>query len=90
MTTILVNDVGTEIIVDCGVNVSTATVRKIYVRSPTGAKKNWNASAEGTTAIKYALIEGDIDISGEWELQSYIEMPGWKGRGTWAILNVEN
>ena len=88
--TIRVGDVGTSIILDCGLDVSTATVRKIYVRSPTGAKKTWNASAEGTNSIKYALIEGDIDISGEWELQSYIEMPGWKGRGTWAILNVEN
>ena len=76
--------------VDILAALKTASVRKIYAVSPVGVKKTWTAAADTATTIKYTLLAGDIDVSGEWELQSYIEMPGWKGRGTWAILKVEN
>lgn len=90
MNTIRVNDIGTEIVLDCGIDISTATVRKIYAKSPVGGKKTWTAAASGTNSISYVLLPGDIDVSGNWQVQSYVEMPGGKWRGTWAILNVEN
>lgn len=30
-----------------------------------------------------------LDAS-KWEFQSYIEMPGWKGRGEWATVEVKD
>lgn len=89
MTSIFVGDVGTEFILDCGVDISTATVRKIIVRKPvTGEKVEWTASAEGTNSIKYTTIEGDISSPGIMTLQAYIEMPNWKGYGTKVNVQV--
>lgn len=31
---------------------------------------------------------GDLALPGRWKLQAYIEMPGWKGKGEWAELEV--
>lgn len=89
MTTIFVGDTGTEIILDCGVDVSSATVRKIIVRKA-GAKVEWVASPSGVNAIKYVTQAGDIDRPGTWSFQAYIEMPGWKGLGEVAETIVKS
>ena len=88
MTTIFVNDVGTDIILNCGVDISTATVRKIRAKNPLNVVVEWVAVASGIDSIKYTLQTGDVSIAGLWKLQAYVEMPGWKGRGTWADLVV--
>ena len=88
MTTVFVGDVGTEISLDCGVDVSTATVRNIIVRKQNGSKLTWGAVADGTNAIKHVSILGDLDAPGTWKLQAYVEMPGWKGFGEVATLVV--
>jgi len=31
---------------------------------------------------------GDLDVVGDWELQTYVEMPGWKGSGELVTLRV--
>ena len=88
MTTVFVGDVGTEISLDCGVDVSTATVRNIVVRKQNGGKLTWGAVADGTNAVKHVTILGDLDAPGSWKLQAYVEMPGWKGFGEVATLVV--
>ncbi len=88
MTTVFVGDVGTEIVLNCGVDVSTATVRNIIARSPDGTKSTWSAVADGSKAIKHVLVDGDLDLPGSWKLQAYVEMPGWKGYGEVAVLTV--
>ena len=82
MTAVFAGDIGTEFILDCGVDISTATVRKIIVRKPvTGERVEWIASAEGTNSIKYTTVDGDISSAGIMTLQAYVEMPTWKGYG---------
>lgn len=89
MTAIFVGDVGTEFILDCGVDISTATVRKIIVRKPvTGQRVEWNAVAEGTNSIKYVTVDGDISAAGIMTVQAYIEMPTWKGYGNKVNVTV--
>lgn len=90
MTTVSVlkDDVGTELVFDCGADVSSATVRRIYAKPPYGGMRVWDAELEGTHFIKYLTKEGDLDITGRWKLQVYIEMPGWKGRGDYVTLRV--
>lgn len=90
MTTLFVGDVGTEIALDCGVDISTATVRNIVVRKSNGAKVTWAASADGTDGVVYTTLADDINVAGPWSLQAYIEMPGWKGYGAVVKLNVIN
>lgn len=89
MSEVFTGDVGTEIEVDCGVDVSTATVRKLKVRRPNGTQVEWAASAKGTTKISYVVADGDLSMPGVWQIQAYIEMPGWKGRGGIAKLEVK-
>lgn len=90
MTKVFVGDEGTAIVLDCGVDVSSATVRQILATKPSGVKVTWTAVAEGVNSIKYIVQAGDLSIPGLWKLQAYIEMPGWKGKGEWAELEVAN
>ena len=87
MTTVYVGDTP-EIVLDCGANISTATVRNIIVKKPDGSKIIWAASAEGTNSIKYVAVTGDIDLVGAWKVQAYIEMPTWKGHGSQTFFSV--
>ena len=89
MSNVFVGDVGTEIVLDCGVDISSATLRKIIVRKPmSSTRTEWNAIAEGSTSIKYVTTEGDIDSAGIMTLQAYVEMPNWKGYGNKVNVNV--
>jgi hypothetical protein len=87
-TSVFMGDVGTEIIVDCGADITTATVRSIVVRKPSGVKVIWPAEMLTSTMIKYTVLEGDLDIPGKWKLQAYVEMPSGKWFGEVAALNV--
>jgi len=89
MAQIFIGDVGTEIILECGVDVSSATVKYVIARGPRGPKLTWVAVLDTPTAIKYAIQVGDITQPGEWSFQSYVEMPGWKGFGEIAMLTVK-
>jgi hypothetical protein len=87
--TVFVGDVGTEFILDCGVDVSEATVMKIIVAKPCGGPVvEWPAVAEGPNAIKYKALAGDLDVDGIYCIQAYIEMPGWSGSGEAAIFEA--
>ena len=90
MSAVYTGAVGTEIVLDCGVDTTQAEVRSIVARKPNGAKVTWNALQEGITLIKHITAAGDLDMAGVWKLQAYIEIPGWKGCGSVAILTVEN
>jgi hypothetical protein len=83
-----VGDVGTEIILDCGINILTAFVRSILVEKPDGTTSTWTAAASGMTSIVHVSVEGDFNIPGIYSVQAYIEMPGWKGKGSIGVLEV--
>jgi hypothetical protein len=55
MSVIYRNDVGTELILDCGVDVSTATVRKVRVRNPFGGVKEFSAVANTSNTTSKCL-----------------------------------
>ena len=42
------------------------------------------------TSIKYVVQAGDIDMAGDWDMQAYVELPTWKGRGAISTLKVRN
>ncbi len=88
MTTVFAGDVGTKIILDCGVDITLSSARSILVRKPTGTKVEWVAALEGTNSIQYTTLAGDLDEVGRWRLQAYVEMPAWKGSGEVAMLVI--
>lgn len=81
MSKVYVGDSGTEIILDCGTDISDATVREIVARKPTGQVVTWTAVASGTNGIKYTLQAGDLNQAGVWTLQAKVTTPTWSGRG---------
>lgn len=63
------------------VNVSSATVKKIYFMKPDGTKVTKTAvfSTDGTDGkIQYVGIAGDVDQPREWQMQGYVEMTSGK------------
>ena len=69
------------------VNLSTATVLKVYFKKPNGARIEKTAVFDTTGIdgrIKYTIIAGDIDMAGTWERQWHIEMPA----GIWTTDSV--
>lgn len=83
-------DIGTKIILNTGADLSTGTVFRIYYRKPNGQTGYWTAQKESdNTSISYTTIDsGDLDVAGTWQLQSYVEISGWKGFGQAVSLVV--
>ena len=88
-----VGEEGTIFYVDCGVDVSLASVAKVYLEKPdastivekTAEAITYNGS---TNYIRFTIAAGDLDQVGEYKCQAYIEMGAWKGRGKTFIINV--
>ena len=87
---VYIGDIGTEIILDTGQDLSTATSLKIKYRKPNGTTGEWAASqvSGDSTKMKYVTQEGDLDVAGTWELQAYVEFASWQGHGEIATLVV--
>lgn len=71
-------DIGTVLFLDLGVDVSAATVALLKIKKPNGNQLTKTASINGT-ALSYPTIAGDLDESGEYAIQAYLEIGGWKG-----------
>jgi hypothetical protein len=86
---IFIGDIGTKIILDVGLDISEATVRKIKYSKPDGGVGDWPAAQETVMSISYITQAGDISISGRWKLQAYIETLTWKRHGEVGMLNIK-
>jgi hypothetical protein len=87
-TTIYLGDFGNEIVLDCGMDVSASTSRIIEARKPDGSVVTWSAALEGTNAIRYITVAGDIDQVGIWLLQALVGISGWSAHGETAQLHI--
>jgi hypothetical protein len=88
MKKIYTGDTGTDIVLDCNIDVSSASARAIEVRKPDSSTVTWSAVAEGTTSIKYTSLAGTFDQAGDWELQASVTLPGGNWRGETVLLRV--
>lgn len=68
------------IYLDTGIDLTSATVTKIKYIKPNGVTGEWTATVSGT-ALTYDVSNTDIDVSGTWQFQAYIEIGGEIGRG---------
>lgn len=88
MTKIYVGDVGTEIILDCGQSIASATTTDIKVTKPNNTTDTWTGSIYNTNYIKYTIQTGDLDVVGPWLLQAYVVTPSGTWRGETAKMEV--
>ena len=83
-----VGDVGTMFIrtikdeTGTAVDISTATVKQILFKPPSGALLTKTAQfvTDGTDGrVFYMTIAGDLSAPGPWRCEAYVEMPAWEG-----------
>lgn len=87
-TTVFVNDVGTIIRLDTGVDISNATETVIVMRKPDKTTVELSASIYDTTTLQYITVDGDINAAGTYKVQAKVVTPDWSGRGSIATFNV--
>jgi hypothetical protein len=85
-------DIGTEILLDTGVDITDATLAEIKYQKPDGTTGSWTGVVDSTTKVKYVTLANDLDQAGQWLFQSYVETPTWKGHGetvshkVWSVV----
>jgi hypothetical protein len=83
-----VGDIGTVIIVNTCVDLSTATQVSLKVEKPDGTLATWPGTVYETNSIRYVVQDGDFDQDGEYSVQAYIKIQDWQGRGATATFRV--
>ena len=76
-----IDDIGTVITVDVGVDITDATSVKLLVKKPDGTEVEWTGTVYSTQYIRYTVVEDDFDQAGTYKVQSYVVTPDgtWKG-----------
>jgi hypothetical protein len=73
---------------DTSADLTNTSDHRILYKKPDGTKGHFTASTS-TTKIEYQTANGDLDQSGEWELQAYYVLSGKKAYGKIVKLKVE-
>ncbi len=88
MNKVYKGDVGTEIVLECDDDISSAVALEIHVQKPDGSMTSWPATLKGTTQLSRYTAVGDLDQSGVYRLQAGVTLPSWSGRGEVVALVV--
>lgn len=83
-----IGDIGTSILVEVGIDLTAATGHSISVLKPNKKRVTWASTMEGTTALKYIVQAGDLDIAGIYSLQAFVEIGGGRWHGQTATFEV--
>lgn len=73
-----------------GHDFSTATTRKIYYKKPSGTVGNWTATLVGSSQLRYAITDTQLNETGIWTFYAYIVTGGLIYQGKPAVLEVRN
>ncbi len=76
-----------DLILDTNIDITSATVTRIYYEKPDGSVGFWAGTVEDTTKIKYAIQTDNIDTAGTWRFQTQVVIGGRTGWGD--IVQVE-
>ena len=85
-----VEEIGTDILVDVGTDVTGATDLKLKVEKPDGTTAEWTAIVDGTDYLKHTTISTDFDQAGLYRLQASLTIGGWVGLGETASFVIYN
>lgn len=80
-----INDIGTAIVVDMGIDISGATGLNLVVRKPsyptTGGEESWVPSIYNSNYLRYIITTGDFDEEGTYEIVPNLTLGSWSGHG---------
>ncbi len=94
---VYVDDTGTELLIDVGPDISTATIFEINVKKPDNTIETWPVNPahwpgidddHPANVIKYIINTGNLNLAGSYKIQPYIEMPTWTGSGETSSFQV--
>jgi hypothetical protein len=88
MTRHYIGEIGTEIIVDIGVDITGATPTKLKVTKPDGTEVVWTATVYNSNYLKYTTISGDFNLAGTYILQAELTITAWSGLGDVATFEI--
>lgn len=93
-----VGEAGTDLILDTGVLIGSATEKYIAYKNPAGVTGSFSASLyssysalaslTGTYLLKHTLVTTDFTIPGEWRFQAYIGAVDGTWRGETVKLTI--
>ena len=90
MSKIYVGDLGTEVSLDTGVDLASATATKIRVTKPDRTFFYWDAEVVDDTKLSYitSMEASEWDMSGTWRFQAYVILPYWGGHGETLAIPI--
>lgn len=75
-----VGDIGSKIQYEGDIDISAASVLVLKYIKPNGDRGQWVATAADDYTLEFeTTVITDLDQSGIWKLQAYVEILGWKG-----------
>lgn len=83
-----VGTTGTDIIVNIGENINTATNTKFKVKKPDNGLVEWDAVIYNNNYLKYTVQENDWSIPGVYKLHSHLTIDNWTGDGELATFTI--
>ena len=84
-----IGEIGTDILVDCGSDITGATDTKLKVKKPDGSEVEWIAAIDGTNFLKYTTLITDFNLAGTYYLQASLVLAGWTGLGETALFVID-
>lgn len=88
MADIYKGDLGIKLILDVGVDISSATRMSILYRKPYGGTGTWAAVMETGTSVSYTSLTDEFNEVGIWKVQARVTTPLWTQSGAIAKVNV--
>ena len=88
---IYVDDIGVDIIVDCGEDISTADPIALLYRKPDGTTGTWTPEIYADNYLKYTVEDGDLAQAGKYRVQASLTLGDWTGKGesdTFAVYEA--
>ncbi len=82
------NDIGQTITLEAGQDISSATLLQLKYKKPDGTTGTWTGTLVGVDAAYYTTVLNDLDQTGNWEIQLYMEMGGAKIHGRIVFFHV--
>jgi len=80
---------GVKFVLETGENLVSSKRAGIYAVDPAGDSRIWLADEIRGSRLVYYVREGDIDMSGIWQIQSFADFGNWKAFGERIIIPVE-
>jgi len=76
-----VGESGTEIRINCNRDISEASSHKAFLKRPDGTIIEFVTEIYPTNYLRFFTLPETFNTSGLYEVQPYVEIGGWAGRG---------